>query len=85
VLIDGRNTKSCQTATERAVGKTVTTVEGASGRVVNAVRDGWHHTTDGHMIEHPDPVALCRCGGSSTKPFCKGAHATIDFDRTPAN
>lgn len=35
VLIDGRNTKSCQTATERAVGKTVTTVEGASGRVVD--------------------------------------------------
>ena len=42
VLIDGRNTKSCQTATERAVGKAVTTVEGASGPVVNAVRDAWH-------------------------------------------
>src|SRR4051794_34228099 len=42
VLIDGRNVKSCQTATQRAVGKGVTTVEGASGRVVNAVRDAWH-------------------------------------------
>ena len=42
VLIDGRNTKSCQTATERAVGTTVTTVEGASGHVVNAVRSAWH-------------------------------------------
>ena len=42
VLIDGRNTKSCQTATERAVGKAVTTVEGASGPVVNAVRDAWY-------------------------------------------
>jgi len=42
VLVDGRNTKACQTATERAVGKTVTTVEGASGRVVDAVRDAWH-------------------------------------------
>src|SRR6201989_3042982 len=42
VLIDGRNMKSCQTTTERAVGKAVTTVEGASGRVVNAVRDAWH-------------------------------------------
>jgi aerobic-type carbon monoxide dehydrogenase small subunit (CoxS/CutS family) len=30
VLIDGRNTKACQTATERAVGKTITTVEGRS-------------------------------------------------------
>src|SRR4051794_19740621 len=42
VLIDGRNTKSCQTATERAVGKSITTVEGASGPVVDAVRDAWH-------------------------------------------
>jgi isoquinoline 1-oxidoreductase subunit beta len=42
VLIDGRNTKSCQTATERAVGKPITTVEGASGPVVDAVRDAWH-------------------------------------------
>src|SRR5260370_23942426 len=42
VLIDGRNTKSCQTPAERAVGKAVTTVEGASGPVVDAVRDAWH-------------------------------------------
>jgi isoquinoline 1-oxidoreductase beta subunit len=42
VLIDGSNTKSCQTATERAVGKSVTTVEGASGPVVDAVRNAWH-------------------------------------------
>jgi isoquinoline 1-oxidoreductase subunit beta len=42
VLIDGRNTKSCQTPTERAVGKAVTTVEAASGPVVDAVRDAWH-------------------------------------------
>jgi isoquinoline 1-oxidoreductase subunit beta len=42
VLIDGRNMKSCQTATDRAVGNAVTTVEGASGPVVDAVRDAWH-------------------------------------------
>ena len=42
VLIDGRNVKSCQTTSERAVGKAVTTVEGASGPVANAVRDAWH-------------------------------------------
>ena len=42
VLIDGRNTKSCQTTTDRAAGKVVTTVEGAAGPVVDAVRDAWH-------------------------------------------
>jgi isoquinoline 1-oxidoreductase beta subunit len=42
VLIDGRNMKSCQTATERVVGKAVTTVEGAAGPVVDAVRNAWY-------------------------------------------
>jgi isoquinoline 1-oxidoreductase subunit beta len=42
VLIDGRNTKSCQTATERAVERSITTIEGAEGPVVDAVRDAWH-------------------------------------------
>jgi isoquinoline 1-oxidoreductase beta subunit len=42
VLIDGRHAKSCQIVAERATGKQVTTVEGASGRVVDAVRDAWH-------------------------------------------
>ena len=40
---------------------------------------------DGHVIEHPDPMAMCRCGHSSNKPFCDGTHATIDFDGTLAN
>jgi CDGSH-type Zn-finger protein len=37
---------------------------------------------DGRVIEHPDPMATCRCGQSSNKPFCDGTHATIDFDGT---
>jgi len=40
---------------------------------------------DGSEIPHPDPVALCRCGGSSNKPFCDGTHVAIDFDGTLAN
>jgi isoquinoline 1-oxidoreductase subunit beta len=42
VLIDGKNAKACQTPAERAVGKQVVTVEGASGAVVDAVREAWH-------------------------------------------
>jgi CDGSH-type Zn-finger protein len=25
------------------------------------------------------PFALCRCGASSTKPFCDGTHRTVNF------
>jgi CDGSH-type Zn-finger protein len=39
---------------------------------------------DGRVINHPSPVALCRCGHSSNKPFCDGTHATINFDGTLA-
>jgi CDGSH iron-sulfur domain-containing protein 3 len=38
---------------------------------------------DGREYALPDdgqPVALCRCGGSSTKPFCDGTHKRIGFD-----
>jgi len=37
---------------------------------------------DGNEYEVPEgePVALCRCGGSSTKPFCDGTHSRIGFE-----
>jgi CDGSH-type Zn-finger protein len=40
---------------------------------------------DGREIEHPDQMALCRCGHSGNKPFCDATHLKIDFDGTLAN
>jgi CDGSH-type Zn-finger protein len=33
----------------------------------------------GEVIETKEVIALCRCGGSSNKPFCDGTHSKIDF------
>lgn len=41
----------------------------------------WQTTAD---LGAEASVALCRCGGSGTKPFCDGTHASIDFDGTEA-
>ncbi|MCH7634730.1 MAG: CDGSH iron-sulfur domain-containing protein [Proteobacteria bacterium] len=37
---------------------------------------------NGKSIPTKPTVALCRCGGSSAKPFCDGTHAKIGFDDT---
>ena len=37
---------------------------------------------DGNEYDVSDrkTIALCRCGGSTTKPFCDGTHSKVGFD-----
>ena len=41
VIVDGEQTRACQTSLAEAVGKTVTTIEGISGDAARAVIDAW--------------------------------------------
>ena len=34
---------------------------------------------DGTVVEKPNGVAICRCGGSGKYPFCDGSHRTNGF------
>ena len=36
-------------------------------------------STDGESVESVTGVALCRCGGSSNKPYCDGTHRNNGF------
>lgn len=38
----------------------------------------------GEVLETDGVYALCRCGGSGSKPFCDGTHSRNDFDGTDA-
>jgi len=35
--------------------------------------------SEGRIIEKEGPVFLCRCGGSSNKPYCDGTHKQKNF------
>ena len=34
---------------------------------------------EGELHPVKERIALCRCGGSTTKPFCDGTHSKIGF------
>jgi 3-phenylpropionate/trans-cinnamate dioxygenase ferredoxin subunit len=39
---------------------------------------------DGNLYPVKDRIALCRCGASTTKPFCDGTHSKIGFQAAEA-
>jgi CDGSH iron-sulfur domain-containing protein 3 len=44
-----------------------------TGRITLVDADGAPYVLEG------DSIALCRCGGSNTKPFCDGSHRENGF------
>ena len=51
--------------------------------VVTGLEDFTDET--GEPLPLRDTLRLCRCGASSTKPFCDGTHASIGFTDTPSS
>lgn len=59
-----------------------------NGPYVVSQDEGDHVTVvDWDGVEYPikrRPFSLCRCGGSTTKPFCDGTHSKIGFQAAEA-
>ena len=54
-------------------------VEAAEGEVELVDADGSPYDLTGKTA-----FSLCRCGGSTTKPFCDGTHSKIGFQAAEA-
>jgi CDGSH-type Zn-finger protein len=63
--------------------------------VTITVRQNGHYLVDGEDVRLVDwngneyaiskrPFKLCRCGASTTKPFCDGSHSRIGFQAAEA-
>ena len=38
------------------------------------------YAADGQLLEKSADLVLCRCGHSSSKPFCDGSHKAAGFE-----
>jgi CDGSH-type Zn-finger protein len=73
-----------------------TSQEGIAMTVKITARPNGPYLLEGDDVEVYDPtgakvdtsnrprIALCRCGGSVTKPFCDGTHSKIGFQAAEA-
>ena len=48
-------------------------IEGDDVRLVDSNANAYH-------VPNRRSFALCRCGGSTNKPFCDGTHSRIGFE-----
>ena len=54
------------------------------GPIVLDTEDSVSYSTSGSSEEKTGPLFLCRCGQSSTKPFCDGTHRKVGFEASSA-
>lgn len=76
--IDGKTGERFEPSLPPSVGIVADPHEGVAGPLW--VRGGVPvESADGHVYETRNRVTLCRCGGSSNKPFCDGTHLETGF------
>lgn len=60
----------------------ITIVE--NGPIILDTEENVSVSAGGATGERRGPLFLCRCGQSSSKPFCDGTHRKVGFEGPPA-
>ena len=58
----------------------ITVRENGPYRVTGPIRIVDADGNEYDLGERGERIALCRCGGSTTKPFCDGTHSKVGFE-----
>ncbi len=51
-----------------------------SEKIITPLGDGTYEYKEGRELPQAETYALCRCGQTSTPPFCDGSHVECEFD-----